>query len=199
MKKRKIIIVIASIIVLTIIILAILLFLPSSEVGKPVVFSSDDERTQIATTLNQHAILFESALRNRTANHASLDIDERELNAYIQTSPDIQKKIQDIGGKDVVVKLHKDRILVGMKVPYKGAMFPLSAIVNIRQDLGRKLIVDVTDVKIGSFPAPESLINAALSKSIKNGSVDLPPGITDIEFGEGKITMQANPASIPMR
>jgi hypothetical protein len=171
--------------------------MPSSEVGSPITFSSDDERTQIATTLNQHAILFARALQNRTANHASLDIDERELNAYIQTSPDIQKKIQDIGGKDVVVKLHKDRILVGMKAPYKGTMFPISAVINVRQDLNKKLIVDVADVRIGSFPAPKSLIDAALSKSIKNGSVDLPLGVTSIEFNEGQIMMQANPASIP--
>ena len=199
MRKRKIIIVIASVIVLPLIISLALLFVPSSEVSSPIAFSSDDERVKLATGLNQRVISFESALRNRKASHASLDIDERELNAYIQASPEIQKKIQDIGGKDVVVKLHKDRMLVGMRVPYKGTMFPASAIIDIHQGLGRKLLVKIASVKIGSFPAPSSMVDAMINGSIRNGSVDLPPGVVNLEVGEGKVVMQATPASIQSR
>lgn len=198
MKKRKIAIIIASIIVLAIITFAILLFMPSSEVGTPMVFSSD-ERLKLAAGLNLRAIIFENTLRAHTANRASFDINERELNAYVQSSPEIQKKIQDIGGKDVVVKLHKDRILVGMRVPYKGIMFPASAVIGIQQDLDRKLKVSIESVKIGSFPAPHSLVDAALTGAIKNGSVDLPPGVMSLEVVEGDVKIQANPASIQVR
>ncbi|MHB1458466.1 MAG: hypothetical protein ACYC0V_16280 [Armatimonadota bacterium] len=196
MKKRKIITIIAAMIVMLIVICIILLFIPSSKVGSPIKFKSDEERIELATGLNQRAISFESAMRSRTASRASLDIDERELNAYLQVSPEIKKKLQDIGAKDVIIRLHKDQMLVGMKVPYNGILFPASAVIDIKQDLDRKLKVKITDVKIGSLPAPNSLVDAITKGSLKNGSVDLPPGIINLEVGEGKVIVQANPASI---
>lgn len=199
MRKRRIISIIAAVIILPIIICAILISVPPSEVGSPVTFTSNDERVKLATGLNQRTMSFENALRNRRMNRASLDIDERELNAYIQSSPEIQKKIHDIGGKDVVVRLHKDRVVVGMRVPYKGAMFPASAIINVRQSLDGKLTINILSVKIGSLPAPASLVDKMINSSMKNGTVDLPPGVVNLEISEGKVIIQANPASIQPR
>lgn len=196
MKKRRIAIIIGVIFLVAVAVGLAMLFMQPSEVRHPMVFASNDERVRLAADVDRRATIFSRALRNRRGNRASLDVSEKELNAYIQTSPEIQRKLEELGAQDVAVKLHKDRVVVGLRLPFKGAMLPASAIIEVRQAPGRKLVVNIASMKVGSFPAPRAMVDRITSSALKSGSLNLPPGFTGVSVDEGKFTLEANPQSI---
>lgn len=194
MKKHRTLTIILTAIVLLIALGAGLLFKGPSEVSRPVQFKSPDERQKLAEDVNNKAAIFEYMLKNRQGDRASIDINEKSLNAYIQSSPSVQEKLQKIGAKDVVVKLHKDQVLVGMRIPFNGTMLPASADIEVRQVPGRKLVVNIKSMKIGSYPAPRSMVDKIAGKAFKTGIMDLPQGLVTIAVDEGKVTAVAVPS-----
>lgn len=195
LNKHRIKIISALIIVLIIVIAIAMLFKTPSELSAPVHFESDDERQQLTQSVDQKISIFGFQLKNKQGDRASLELDEKSLNAYVQSSPRFQEKLRKIGAQNPVVKIHKDLIRVGMRIPLHGAMLPATADIEVRQIPGRKLIVNIKEMKIGGYPAPRSIIDKIAGKELKSGIIDLPPEFRNIEVNEGKILVEANPRS----
>lgn len=199
MSKGKKIFIAVSIILLVILILVALLFRPQSELSKPIQFSSVTEKNQLANKAFQETSAFHKAIIEKQSNYAKLNLDEKSVNAYIQTSPEIQNELGKIGAQDFVVKLHRDLIKVGMRITVNGIMLPGSIDVAIRQNVNNKLIVDITSVKIGSYPAPKSIADKVKEKLLKYETMDLPAGYRKVKIEEGSLLIEANPQAVNIR
>ncbi|MHB1001631.1 MAG: hypothetical protein ACYC27_20520 [Armatimonadota bacterium] len=196
MKKWYILSGVVIVLVLAIVIVLHLLTVQPASVKNVAVFTTTYERDKLAGELDYKARSLAYSLQTRQGNKTTIDIGEKELNAYIQVAPDMQRKIQSLGAKNPVVKLDNDRITASAFMKIRGQDVPVTATLKLRQGINNSLVYEIDNLKVGLITVPESMmsdIEAKINSQDGKGEIELPPGITNVDIENGKLVLTANP------
>lgn len=121
-----------------------------------------------------------------------LEVSEKEINTYLQSSPEVQSKLQANGASNTVISLRQGQIEVSSDVQVKGIKLPVTVAGEVIVDSSGKPQLKVQDIKIGRMGLPQSVadkIAAEVAGTDAGNLIPLPAGVTDVRIEDGRLVI----------
>jgi hypothetical protein len=157
-------------------------------------FTSPAERETIACDVERRFKAFEEASRSSSAAVARaqkppvLEVTEREINAYVQSSPNIQAKLQSSGVSNPSVVFRGGKVIASGTVLFHGMHIPITITGSMAPGSRDSVKLEVESIKAGMVGVPGA-VTARVNDMIRSGKLQLPPGVASVTVQDGRIIM----------
>jgi len=155
-------------------------------------FSSVHERNAMAADAEIKARRFIVQDRHPARTSPILEVDEREVNAYIQSSAKVQSQLQAKGISNPSVSLQDGQLTATADVPVSGVTMPITISGKFVSTPGQEPAFQIESIKVGRMGVPQALTKEASDKLLRmagSGGLKLPPQVSDVKIQNGRITV----------
>lgn len=153
-------------------------------------FASPEERDRLANDLDSRARAFVQTAHNSPAT-ASLEVNQNEANAYLQSSQRIQSELQSKGVSDASISFHQDSIVASASVPIRGVNVPVTVTGRLVQNNGSTTfkIDQVEAGRLGVSGLVPGNVTSDIEGLVNRGLSTLPT--SQVSVSDGKLAMTA--------
>ena len=167
---------------------------PSGKIETP--FSSSAERDAIAADFADRIRTFRQEAESRRDVPAVLEANQRELNAYLQASPNLQAKLRSKGVSNPSVKLERNRIIATGDVFFRGVKSQVTITGLVVANSQDSLTFQLQTCRAGKLGMPRIVtarIASKVQEMIESGDLKVPPEVSSVRIEDGKLIVTASP------
>ncbi len=162
--------------------------------ARQVNFTSPSERDVIARNLEARIQQFRQSAQADHHTHETIQVTERELNAYVQSSPILQAKLQANGIATPHVQIEQGQIVANTTANVHGFSLPVTITgVVVSAPNGTKTF-QINSCKVGRTSVPQAMrdkLFAAMGNANQGGGLNLPEFVSDVKIDDGKLAVTA--------